>query len=176
MTTTGSTVTKERDATRLLIGIRALVRRFSLSERADTECCGMTVAQSATLETLLREGPMRLGGLGRRLGIQPSTLTRNFDRLEERGFVMREPDPEDARASRAALTREGERAAAVVGRRNEAFAKQVLERLAPERRQGVVAGFEELLSAVHAATESCCPGAFEHLLEGFPKQTNKETD
>ena len=77
-----STVDVGRDAARLLAGIRALVRRFSLSERADVECCGMTVAQAATLETLA-DGPMRLGDLGRRLGIQPSTLTRNLSRLED---------------------------------------------------------------------------------------------
>jgi len=37
-------------ARRLLENIRALVRRFSLAERADMSCCGMTVAQAATLE------------------------------------------------------------------------------------------------------------------------------
>ena len=32
--------------------IATLVRRFSLSERADVSCCGVTVAQAATLEAL----------------------------------------------------------------------------------------------------------------------------
>jgi len=43
-------------ARRLLENIRALVRRFSLAERADMSCCGMTVAQAATLEAQ-RSGP-----------------------------------------------------------------------------------------------------------------------
>ena len=54
-------------ALRLTDAIRALVRRFSLAERADIACCGMTVAQAATLEALAGGG-LRLGELGRRLG------------------------------------------------------------------------------------------------------------
>ena len=79
------------DARRLRDAIRALVRRFAISERADFACCGMTVAQAATLETLSTEGAMRLGDLCARLGIAPSTLTRNLLRLEERGLVKRAP-------------------------------------------------------------------------------------
>ena len=99
------------DARRFRASIRALVRRFSISERADVSCCGMTVAQAATLEALRVEGPMRAGDMGRRLGVSPSTLTRNLARLEERGWVRREADPADGRAQRVVLTREGRRAA-----------------------------------------------------------------
>jgi DNA-binding transcriptional ArsR family regulator len=78
------------DARRLLHHGRALVRRFAVSERADVFCCGMTIAQAATLETLRLEGPLRMGDLGRRLGIAPSTLTRNLQRLLDMGYVKRE--------------------------------------------------------------------------------------
>ena len=56
-------------------------------------------------------------------------------------------------------------------RRTEAFAEQILEHLNPDRRHEVVEGFEELLMAVREATECYCPGAFEHLLEGFPRRS-----
>ena len=87
------------DAGRLQGAIRAMVRRFSVSERADVSCCGMTVAQAAALEALGVEGPQRLGELGRRLGISPSTASRNLGLLEERGLIERVPDPDDGRAS-----------------------------------------------------------------------------
>ena len=46
------------EAKRLRAAVRALVRRFSVSERADVECCGLTVAQAATLVTeCLKERP-----------------------------------------------------------------------------------------------------------------------
>jgi DNA-binding MarR family transcriptional regulator len=165
---------QHQDARYLRAAIRGLVRRFALSERADVTCCGMTVAQAATLETLSAEGPMRLGDLGRCLGISPSTLTRNLSRLEERGLLRRAPDPDDARASVARLTATGTRAAAEVERQQVDFAVSILERLPPTRRDAVLASLDTLLDAVRESTERCCPGAFDHLMETFPRR-EKET-
>jgi len=47
-------------ALRLTEAIHALVRRFSLAERADVACCGMTVAQAATWPTAV-SGSVNLG-------------------------------------------------------------------------------------------------------------------
>jgi DNA-binding MarR family transcriptional regulator len=156
-------------ARRLIDGIQLLVRRFSISERADVNCCGLTVAQSATLEALRAEGPLRLSALGRRLGITASTLTRNLGRLEAAGLVARESDREDARAARVRLTPAGRQAAAQVERREEAFARIVLERVPAERREPALRALSDLLVAVRGATEDCCPGAFDHLMTEFPR-------
>lgn len=160
----------QTDAARLRAGIRALVRRFAVSERADVACCGMTVAQAATIETLSATGPQRLGDLGRRLGITPSTLTRNLGRLLEAGLIEREIDPEDARASRVALTAAGRRAATRLEEQETGFGSEILERLPPERRHAVVLALQDLLLAVREATERCCPGAFDHLMTEFPEE------
>jgi DNA-binding MarR family transcriptional regulator len=152
---------------RLRAAIRGLVRRFGVSERADVSCCGVTVAQAAALEALAGHGPMRLSDLGRRLGIAPSTLTRNLDRLVEAGLVERRSDGRDARASRVRLTGSGRRAALGVADREEDFARQVLERIPESRRAAVLASLGDLLAAVRGATEACCPGAFDHLMDGF---------
>jgi DNA-binding MarR family transcriptional regulator len=167
MLTVESSNPAREDALRLRAAVRALVRRFSVSERADVTCCGVTVAQAAALEALSAEGPVRLGDLGRRLGIAPSTLTRNLVRLESAGLVAREPDEKDARSARVGLTARGRRAAASVAAQEEGFARQVLERIPAERRARVVESLGELLGAVREATERCCPGAFDHLMEGF---------
>jgi DNA-binding MarR family transcriptional regulator len=152
---------------RVRAAIRGLVRRFGVSERADVSCCGVTVAQAAALEALFGHGPMRLSDLGRRLGIAPSTLTRNLQRLVDGGLVVRQADGRDARAARVRLTAAGRRAALGVADREEAFARQVLERIPEDRRAAVVESLGDLLAAVRGATEACCPGAFDHLLEGF---------
>ena len=156
---------------RLRSAIRGLVRRFSVSERADVSCCGVTVAQAAALEALFGHGPMRLSDLGRRLGIAPSTLTRNLDRLVEGGLVVRQADGRDARAARVRLTAAGRRAALGVADREEDFARQVLERIPEERRASVVESLGHLLVAVRGATEACCPGAYDHLMQGFSTAT-----
>ncbi len=164
----GHTAGELDPARRLLDGIQLLVRRFAIAERADVQCCGLTVAQSATLEVLRAEGPLRLSALGRRLGITPSTLTRNLARLEDAGLVARQADAADARAARVRLTPAGCGAALEVCRREEEFARGVLARLAPERREAALDGLRDLLVAVREATEDCCSGAFEHLMTDSP--------
>ena len=155
------------EAARLRAAIRGLVRRFGVSERADVSCCGVTVAQAAALEALSGHGPMRLKELGQRLGIAPSTLTRNLERLIEGGLVARQSDSRDARAARVRLTAAGRRAATGVAERERDFAQQVLDRIPADRRTAVLDSLADLLSAVRSATEACCPGAFDHLMEGF---------
>jgi DNA-binding MarR family transcriptional regulator len=160
----------KEDAGRMRAAVMALVRRFSVSERADVTCCGLTVAQGATLEALRATPRMRLGALGRRLGITPSTLSRNLARLEADGLVTRIADPGDGRAFRVSLTAAGHRAAEKVERQGVDFADEVLSRLSPACRAGIVDSIEGLVAAVQAATEHCCPGAFTHLMKDFARE------
>lgn len=165
------------DARRLLHHVRALVRRFAVSERADVFCCGMTIAQAATLETLRLEGPLRMGELGRRLGITPSTLTRNLQRLLDAGYVKREADGSDGRAAVVGLTASGRKQADKLERQEEGFADEILGRIDPEHREAVVARLGDLLIAVRSATKPCCPeGAFDHLMTGFPRGDSRAAD
>ena len=147
---------------RLLEGIRLLVRRFSLAERADISCCGMTVAQAATLEAL-EDSNLRLSELGQRLGITPSTLTRNLARLEERGLIRKGPDPIDGRAQWVALTDDGFSASREIRGQEEAFARSVLDRLPQASAADALTTLASLLTAVRSASEACCPGAYDHL-------------
>jgi DNA-binding MarR family transcriptional regulator len=164
------------DARRLLAHVRALVRRFAVSERADVFCCGMTIAQAATLETLRIEGPLRMAELGRRLGITPSTLTRNLQRLLDAGHVERAVDPKDGRGAVIALTAGGNRLADKLERQEEKFAEAILGRIDPDARGAVVERLGDLLIAVREATRSCCPeGAFDHLMTGFPRPATNAT-
>jgi DNA-binding MarR family transcriptional regulator len=160
---TEPTTLEDIQAQRLREAIRVLVRRFALAERADIGCCGMTVAQAATLEAL-SHGSLRLSDLGQRLGIAPSTLTRNLARLEERGLIQKQPDSTDGRAQRVALTDAGREAALGVSRQEEIFARSVLDRLPRGSAADTLETLEELLAAVRSATEACCPGAYDHLM------------
>jgi DNA-binding MarR family transcriptional regulator len=161
---------RAEEAARMRAAVMALVRRFAVSERADVLCCGLTVAQGATLEALRATPRMRLGALGRRLGITPSTLTRNLARLEEEGLVTRIADPGDGRAFRVSLTAAGHRAAEKVERQGIEFTEEVLARLSSASRAAIVDSMEGLVTAVQAATEDCCPGAFSHLMKDFARE------
>lgn len=135
----------------------------------------MTVAQAVTLQALA-DGALRLGELSKRLGITASTLTRNVARLEDRGFLRRIIDPDDGRAQRVALTATGRQATAEVGLQEIEFARSVLECLPPGSVTSTLDGFNQLLSAVRRATESCCPGAYDHLTTEMPECTTGGCD
>ncbi|HEY1700353.1 MAG TPA: MarR family winged helix-turn-helix transcriptional regulator [Trebonia sp.] len=90
------------DVTRLRVAIARLSRRLRRHEIA-----GLTPTQLAALSTVERSGPLRLGDLAAAEGIAPSTLTRLVSVLEEYGYVKRDADPNDARASTLAITLKG---------------------------------------------------------------------
>lgn len=61
------------------------------------------------LQILAHEEKPRLLDLAKRLGIEAPSVTRKVQQLEELGYVVRTSDPEDKRASRLALTAEGQK-------------------------------------------------------------------
>jgi len=73
---------------------RLMRRRFD--ERA--RLIGVTRAQWRTLTTLSRNEGINQGGLADLLEVEPITLCRMIDRLEEAGLVERRRDPADRRA------------------------------------------------------------------------------
>lgn len=56
---------------------------------------------------LADEGPQRLGALATAFGLDPSTITRQVQALEEIGLAARTTDPSDRRASILDLTPHG---------------------------------------------------------------------
>lgn len=53
------------------------------------------------------EGPLRAGTLAGRFRLDPSTVSRQAASLVAAGLMVREPDPDDGRACRFALTEHG---------------------------------------------------------------------
>ncbi|GGQ35248.1 MarR family winged helix-turn-helix transcriptional regulator [Streptosporangium pseudovulgare] len=67
---------------------------------------GITQQQGQLLCVLMAQ-PYGMGELGAMLGLAKSSLTGLVDRSERNGLVRRQPDPEDSRAVRVALTGRG---------------------------------------------------------------------
>lgn len=63
--------------------------------------------QQGQLLCVLMPQPYGMSELGAMLGLAKSSLTGLVDRTAQRGLVRREPEPQDARAVRVALTEEG---------------------------------------------------------------------
>jgi DNA-binding MarR family transcriptional regulator len=130
------------DVTRLRVAIARLSRRLRRHELA-----GLTPTQLAALSTVERSGPLRLGDLAAAEGIAPSTLTRLVAVLEELGYVRRNADPKDARASTLAITPEGHETLERLRAEGTALLMQSLMLLTPEQRAalaGAVPALEQL--------------------------------
>lgn len=65
---------------------------------------GLTQAQWRALALLSRHEGINQATLAELLEIQPITVTRLLDRMEEHGWIERRPDPVDRRAVRLYLT------------------------------------------------------------------------
>jgi DNA-binding MarR family transcriptional regulator len=68
---------------------------------------GVRPAYLGVLMSLWREDGLNVAELGRRAGVEPSTMTGLLDRMERDRLVARSADPEDRRAQRIHLTEEG---------------------------------------------------------------------
>jgi DNA-binding MarR family transcriptional regulator len=65
---------------------------------------GLYRGQPPILTTLLEQDGRTHSELAEALRIQPATVTKMARRLEQAGFVTRQPDPSDQRVSRVYLT------------------------------------------------------------------------
>jgi DNA-binding MarR family transcriptional regulator len=90
------------DAARLRVAVLRLSRRLRKHDLA-----GLTPSQLSTLSYVGKSGPVRLGDLAAAERIAPSTLTRVVNVLEERGYLRRQPAPDDARAFLVTVTEAG---------------------------------------------------------------------
>ena len=72
---------------------------------------GLRITQFTLLATLIQTGPLPIGALAARLGLERTTLTRNLKLLEKKGFVA-SADDTDQRVHRISVTHRGENAAA----------------------------------------------------------------
>ena len=79
---------------------RLLRKRFDRLARS----FGMTRAQWRVIAVLRRDEGINQTAMADIMEIEPITLGRHIDRLEEAGWVERRPDPDDRRAWRIFLT------------------------------------------------------------------------
>src|SRR3546814_10966504 len=85
-----------------LMGDVARLIRRNFTQRAAAH--GLSLAQWRALAFLARQQGVNQVTLADRLEIQPITLARLIDRLQEAGLVARRPDPDDRRAFLLYLT------------------------------------------------------------------------
>ena len=95
------------------------------------------------------QGSMRVGDLARALRVTVGGTSKLVDRIERAGLLAREPDPDDRRASRAALTTAGKRKLSAAVKTYEAEVTGILGGvLSPEEQQQMSDYVSRLLTSI----------------------------
>ena len=93
---------------------------------------------------LADEGPQRVGSLAQGFGLDPSTITRQVQALEQAAMVERSTDPSDRRASIVDLSDEGQTALAESRGRRRRRLKEALADWPEEDLEGLARLLERL--------------------------------
>ena len=104
-------------------------RRLWVRFECRTAAHGLSAAQWRLLGQLLREGPSTQTALATLLGVEPISVSRLLDRMEQGDWIRREAHPEDRRARIVVATDK----ARLVG----PDAKQIIEQVYDEALSGL---------------------------------------
>jgi DNA-binding MarR family transcriptional regulator len=129
-------------ATRLRLAVGRLARRIRLATN------DIPPLQLSALATLDKCGALRSGELAQREAVTAPTMTRVLAALAERGLVVREPDPSDARSVLVSLSSAGREALARIRSERTALLGARLARLDPAQREALTAALPALEALV----------------------------
>ncbi len=101
-----STVLSDAQVAAIVRGVLQLGRRLRAQRPRDS----VSLSALAILSTLYAQGAMTAARLAEAERLQPQSLTRLIQDLEEKGLIARTPDPDDRRNLRISLTEAGRRA------------------------------------------------------------------
>jgi DNA-binding MarR family transcriptional regulator len=93
----------------LVARLRAVIGRLARELNETSTGADLTPTQYSVLALVHIRGPIGLTELTELEGLNPTMLSRIVKVLDERGLILRLPDPNDLRAARVAATPEGAR-------------------------------------------------------------------
>ena len=117
--------------------------------RRDLAAAGVSNVKPAYLGVLMslwNEDGLKVGELGRRAGLEPSSMTGLMDRMARDGLLIRQADPNDRRAQRIRLTPAGREAREPVS----AVVNRTLQRMLEGVPGEDVTHFKEILKRLLA--------------------------
>jgi DNA-binding MarR family transcriptional regulator len=119
-------------ASALRVSVARLTRRLRSERHPENEL--LPVGQLSVLGVLFRNGESTVGELAGFERVQPPSMTRTVNCLEEGGYVVRRPHETDRRQVLVALSDKGLATLNADRRRRDAWLAQRLRELTPEER------------------------------------------
>ncbi len=134
------------DPSRLGLGMLLRDAYFALRRCSNAHCVPFDCNgdQFVLLKLLADEDGVTQQDLVHRAGYDASTTANMLKRLENKGLVVRDEHPDDARAKVVCLTKEGRRLQRKLWRESEEMRRRLWECLPPEHRPIVADGLRRI--------------------------------
>jgi DNA-binding MarR family transcriptional regulator len=125
-----------RTVSGLAHALRPVVMRLARSLRqVRDDSLDLQTNQLSAMAVLLNDGDMLMGELAAAEKVQPPSMTRIVNGLEERGYVARRPDPRDGRQCLVTLTQAGREVILANRRRRNEWLTVRIAKLDPDERE-----------------------------------------
>ncbi|SER22446.1 MarR family winged helix-turn-helix transcriptional regulator [Microlunatus flavus] len=135
-TVTRSTRSDLRSVAGLSDGLRPVVMQLARRLRqVRADAVELTPTQLSAMGVLARQDDQPIGALAAAEKVAAPSMTRTVNALEERGLVVRTPDPTDRRQSRVSLTPTGRDLLLANRRRRSEWLAQRIAELDPDDRE-----------------------------------------
>lgn len=121
-----------------------------------TAAYGLSAAQWRLLGQLLREGPSTQAALAGLVGVEPMSVSRLIDRMEQQGWLRREAHPMDRRARIVVATEKARMVAPTVRALAEELYEDALAGLCDEERRVLHAALIKITENLQVA-EAAAP-------------------
>ena len=118
-------------AAELRVSVMRLRRRLASERHPDNE---LSLGAMSVLGALYRNGDLSIGELAQFERVQPPSMTRTVNCLEQEGFVARRPHESDGRQVLVGLTESGRARVLADRERRDAWLAQRLRALTPDER------------------------------------------
>jgi DNA-binding MarR family transcriptional regulator len=130
MATTDHSIRSSELASQLRFAVMRLSRRLRQHAPED-----ITPSQLSALSVMVRDGRLTLRQLAEAERVQPPTITRIVDLLEQKGLAIRIPSEEDRRVAYVEPTVAGRTLVATIRRDRDAYLARRLRTFSAEERE-----------------------------------------
>ncbi|MBY6069123.1 MarR family transcriptional regulator [Leisingera aquaemixtae] len=125
-----------------------IMGRYNAALRAEMAAHGLTTAKMRTLAVLSVLDGLLIRDLSVYAVVEQSTLSRALDALERDGLIERKTDPDDSRATRIFMTRQGRETHEELWPHVASASAQMFDGISPDEQRAFTATLQKILRNV----------------------------
>ncbi|WP_420409874.1 MarR family winged helix-turn-helix transcriptional regulator [Hoeflea sp.] len=125
-----------------------IMGRYNADLRQEMSGLGLTTPKMRALAVLSVIDTLPISELAVYAVVEQSTLSRALEQLTADGLVRRDPDPNDSRVTRIAITEAGRSAYDQLWPTMSRIYSQMFQGISPEERQAFVATLQKMLANI----------------------------